>query len=215
MDKSLAFKSHSTKISTGLRGFCDQLLHASLKLNKMYREGIHLYKFFDKEIGLIMTRFSLDLSYRKGDIEHLFEKINSMMFEFQEFEKLVKQTNSLTDSLEQYRHATEAHIIDGSRGAQKFASRNDHESTPESNIAKEEIEVIGDILSKLHNTAIYLDKVKKILMAYEEDLSDFLVKFENIGKDKNGIFEISMQDAKYLEFSVGALKSIHYRFIQE
>ena len=216
VEKSPAFKSHSTQMSRGLLNFCDKLLNTSLNINKMHRGGIHLFKFFDEEFNLIKSRFLSDSSYMKSDVRYFFGKINSIISKFQHFKQLVEQTGSLIDSLEYDRYMTEAYIIDGLRDAKKFAVKKNvgypSDSNVEAIIAKDEIKSINNILLHLHNTAIYLDKMKKILLTYEENLVDVSLKFENTIKD--GIFDMSEQDMKYLEYSVGYLKSIHYKFIK-
>ncbi|GBC06679.1 hypothetical protein RclHR1_00070046 [Rhizophagus clarus] len=216
VERSSVFKSHSTQISEGLRDFCDKLLNASLIMNKIYREGIYLFKFFDEEFNLIKDRFFLDSSYRNSDLRYFFEKINNIIIKFKKFKQLVERTESFVDSFEHDRHVIEADIVDGLRDAQKFFIKKDYrypsDNTIESTIVSEEIKSINNILLNLHDTAIFLDKVKKILLAYDENLIDISFKFENTIKD--GIFEMSIQDIKYLEYSVEYLKSIHYKFIQ-
>lgn len=208
--KSPVLKPHSVQISEGLQGFCDELFSTSQNLNTMYHEGILFFKLLDEEIDLIINRFYADSSYKTGDLEYFFAKVKKILGIFQDFKKLVGQTNSLIDSLEYNRNMTEAYFFDGLRDAQKFIINGNNAA--ELSIANNEIESVENILFDLHQTAIYLDRVKKILMSYDENLLETFDKFKNVGKDKeNKVFELSLQDAKYIKYSIGYLKSIHYK----
>ncbi|CAI2181208.1 10945_t:CDS:2 [Funneliformis geosporum] len=218
VETSPALKSH-THISKDLRYFSDRLLDASLNLNNLYHNGIHMFATFDEEINSMRNRILSDSSFKREDRKYLYDKITFLKIEFQKFRPLFKPTNSSINLVEHHRNKLEASLFIGLRDAEKFVLKHDF-GYPSVNVldsinAREDVRSIKKVLSHLHDTAIYLYKLKKLLMIYEADLFDVSIKLASINIDKNGIFEPTFHDFKYLQYSVGHLKSAHYNFIRK
>ncbi|CAG8694807.1 8766_t:CDS:1, partial [Funneliformis caledonium] len=155
----------------------------------------------------------------RDDKKYLYEKITYLKIEFQNFQPLFKPTNSSMNLVEHHRNKLEASLFNGLRDAEKFVLKNDF-GYPSVNVLdsindREDVRSVKKVLSHLNDTAFYLYKLKQMLMIYEEYLFEVSIKLASIGIDRDGIFEPSRQDLKYLQNSVEHLKSAHYNFIRK
>ncbi|PKC75492.1 hypothetical protein RhiirA1_407618 [Rhizophagus irregularis] len=199
IERSPAFKNNGKMIASNLRLFGEKVMIAGQDLRKMYRKGSFVFTAFDIEIDAMMKKLE-KLEY--ADI-------------IKEFRIMVADTiKSVTDA-ENTRDGTEKYIIEGIREAENFIvdfKSNSVELTK----SKVDLQITNDIMKHLHNAALHLDKVNKILIDYEDKLYDLSTEMSQIttgGYDD--ILNLSKTDLKYLKNSVDILKKTHDKFVRK
>ncbi|GBB84931.1 hypothetical protein RclHR1_11500006 [Rhizophagus clarus] len=212
IERSPAFKNHGGVIASNLRSFGKKVMIAGQSLRKMYRKGSFVFTAFDIEIDGMMKKLE-NLEY--GDIKYFSNRLNKLADIIKEFRIMVVDTiKSVTDA-ENTRDGTEKYIIEGIREAEIFIIDFNANSV-ELIKSKEDLQVINDIMKHLHNTALHLDKVNKILIDYEDKLYDLSTEMSQITTgDYDDILNLSKTDLKYLKKSIDILKKTHDKFVRK
>ncbi|CAB5122527.1 unnamed protein product [Rhizophagus irregularis] len=212
IERSPAFKNNGKMIASNLRLFGEKVMIAGQDLRKMYRKGSFVFTAFDIEIDAMMKKLE-KLEY--GDIKYFSNRLNKLADIIKEFRIMVADTiKSVTDA-ENTRDGTEKYIIEGIREAENFIvdfKSNSVEITK----SKVDLQITNDIMKHLHNAALHLDKVNKILIDYEDKLYDLSTEMSQIttgGYDD--ILNLSKTDLKYLKNSVDILKKTHDKFVRK
>ncbi|GBC50933.2 hypothetical protein GLOIN_2v1576621 [Rhizophagus irregularis DAOM 181602=DAOM 197198] len=193
IQRSPAFEFHGCQIATGLRKFKEEILVANLLIQKMYSKGSRVYETFDEKIEEMIKRFK----YQKKE-------------EAQNFIQEVEKTRDITAG----------YIHDGMREAENFITTElDYLGhTIDKDFAIKEIIIINNFLDRLNNIADKLDKMRKLLMAYEDNLSDMSKELDNNNReddDEDGIFEVKNEDLVHLQNAIVRVKDSHRKFIQK
>uniref|UniRef100_U9TPW1 Uncharacterized protein n=1 Tax=Rhizophagus irregularis (strain DAOM 181602 / DAOM 197198 / MUCL 43194) TaxID=747089 RepID=U9TPW1_RHIID len=101
----------------------------------------------------------------------------------------------------------------------KYQKKEFKQSIEEAQNFIQEVEKTRDITAdRLNNIADKLDKMRKLLMAYEDNLSDMSKELDNNNReddDEDGIFEVKNEDLVHLQNAIVRVKDSHRKFIQK
>jgi hypothetical protein len=213
LERSPAFKNNGKVIATNLRLFGEKVMIAGQSLRKMYRKGSFVFTAFDIEIDGMMKKLE-NLEY--GDIKYFSNRLNKLADIIKGFRITVADTiKSVTDA-ENTRDGTEKYIIEGIREAENFIVDTSKVNSVDLIKSKGDLQIVNDIMRHLHNTALHLDKVNKILIDYEDKLYDLSTEMSQITTgDYDDILNLSKTDLKYLKNSVDILKKTHDKFVRK
>ncbi|CAB4486464.1 hypothetical protein RhiirA5_393413 [Rhizophagus irregularis] len=217
IQRSPAFEFHGCQIATGLRKFKEEILVANLLIQKMYSKGSRVYETFDEKIEEMIKRFKCQ---KKGKTEYFKEKINFIIIKIKEFKQSIEEAQNFIQEVEKTRDITAGYIHDGMREAENFITTElDYLGhTIDKDFAIKEIIIINNFLDRLNNIADKLDKMRKLLMAYEDNLSDMSKELDNNNReddDEDGIFEVKNEDLVHLQNAIVRVKDSHRKFIQK
>lgn len=217
IQRSPAFEFHGCQIATGLRKFKEEILVANLLIQKMYSKGSRVYETFDEKIEEMIKRFKYQ---KKGKTEYFKEKINFIIIKIKEFKQSIEEAQNFIQEVEKTRDITAGYIHDGMREAENFITTElDYLGhTIDKDFAIKEIIIINNFLDRLNNIADKLDKMRKLLMAYEDNLSDMSKELDNNNReddDEDGIFEVKNEDLVHLQNAIVRVKDSHRKFIQK
>jgi hypothetical protein len=213
IQRSPAFEFHGCQIAIGIRKFKEEILEANHLLQKMYGKGSKVYETFDKKFEEMMKKFKYQ---KKGEIEYFKEGIKLIITKVKEFKQSIEEAQKFIQEVEKTRHDTEGYIHDGIREAENFINIDlDYlGNTIDKDMTTKEIFIINNFLDRLNYVADNLERMKQLLMAYEDNLSDIPNEIDK-NNDNDGTFEILEENLNYLEIAIVKVKDSHRKFIQK
>lgn len=214
IQRSPAFELHGCQIATGLRKFKEEILVANVLIQKMYGKGSKVYEIFDEKIEEMIILFKYQ---KKGKTKYFKEGINFIITKVKEFKQSIEEAQKFIQEVEKTRDITEGYIHDGMREAENFIiTELDYLGhTIDKDLAIKEIIIINDFLNRLNNIADKLDKMRQLLMAYEDNLSDMSKELDNRDEDDDGTFDVKTEDLVHLQNAIVRVKDSHRKFIQK